>query len=136
MSVVSFSPLQWIFWYDSPRHYRGEKEIEFFKEVKTVWDETRVLEGSIGEYATIARRSGDQWFVGMINAEQPRQTKLALDFLSSNQEYDATVYYDDPELKTRTNVGIRSQEVTGKSSIEVDLIESGGAAIWIRPKSD
>jgi len=135
MAVVSFSPLQWIFWYDGPDKYNGEPEIEFFREVPTVWDETRVLEGKIGEYATIARRSGENWFIGMINANQPRQTSLPLDFLSPNRAYDATIYYDDPDVDTRTHVGIRRQAIITTSMLEVPLLRSGGAAIWIRPSS-
>lgn len=135
MAVVSFSPLQWIFWYDQPDKYRGEPEIEFFREVPTVWDETRVLEGEIGVYATIARRSGDAWFIGMINADEPRQTELALDFLNARHAYDATLYYDDPNVKTRTQVGIRRQAVTASSKLTIEMPKSGGAALWIRPKS-
>ncbi|QDU88819.1 Retaining alpha-galactosidase precursor [Pirellulimonas nuda] len=133
MAVVSFSPLQWIFWYDGPEKYTGEPEIEFFREVKTVWDETRVLEGEIGEYATIARRSGQEWFIGLINADQPRRTNLPMDFLAPDREYEATVYYDDPKVKTKTHVGVRRQRVTAESSLEVEMFKSGGAAIWIRP---
>lgn len=133
MAVVSFSPLQWIFWYDGPEKYTGEPEIEFFREVKTVWDETRVLEGEIGEFATIARRSGQQWFVGMINADQMRQTQLPLGFLAPDHTYEATLYFDDPAVNTKTHVGIRRQLVTADSSLDVNLLESGGAAIWIRP---
>ncbi|TWT30463.1 Retaining alpha-galactosidase precursor [Posidoniimonas corsicana] len=133
MAVVSFSPLQWIFWYDSPGHYRGEPEVEFFREVPTVWDETRVLEGEIGAYATIARRSGKQWFVGMINANQPRNASLPLDFLPPGAKFDATLYYDDPDAPTRTHVGLRRQQVTAGSTIDVELPVAGGAALWIRP---
>lgn len=133
MAVVSFSPLQWIFWYDVPEQYAGEPEIEFFREVKTVWDETRVLEGEIGEYATIARRNGKEWFIGMINADQPRQTSLPLEFLAPGQPYEATVYFDNPTVDTKTHVGVRRQLVTADSALQVELLESGGAAIWIRP---
>lgn len=133
MAVVSFSPLQWVFWYDTPEQYAGEPEIEFFREVKTVWDETRVLEGQIGAYATIARRSGSEWFLGLINAVHPRQASLSLDFLSAGQTYEATIYYDDPAVGTRTQVGVRRLQVTADSLLEVALLKSGGAAIWIKP---
>ena len=136
MAVVSFSPLQWIFWYDSPRVYKNEPEIEFFREVPTVWDETRVLEGRIGEYATIARRSGDGWFIGMINADKPRSTTLPMDFLLAGRAYEASIYYDDPQVETRTHVGVRREEVTSDSRLDIDLLESGGAALWIRPLDD
>ena len=55
MAVISFSPLQWIFWYDKPSAYHGEPEVEFFRHVPTVWDDTKVINGEIGKFATIAR---------------------------------------------------------------------------------
>jgi len=61
MSVIVYSPLQSIFWYDRPSAYEGEPEVEFFSHLPTVWNDTRVLMGSIGEYAVelgVAVRSG------------------------------------------------------------------------------
>ena len=50
MSVISYSPLQWILWYDKPSDYHGEPEISWFEHLPTVWDETRVPLGAIGKY--------------------------------------------------------------------------------------
>jgi alpha-glucosidase len=133
MAVVSFSPLQWLYWYDAPSKYQAEPEIEFFREIPTVWDETRVLEGEIGRYATIARRSGQAWFVGSLNADSRTELNLPLEFLDKGVEYDLTVYYDDPEVDSRTNVAVRRERVTSSSSLQAPLLKSGGAAVWIRP---
>jgi alpha-glucosidase len=131
MAVVSFSPLQWIFWYDRPAQYRGEPEVEFFRRVPTVWDETRVVDGRIRQYATIARRSSDDWFIGTINADTPRQLQIRLNFLSPGQRYVAHLYADDDAVPTATKVAINTRQVDAQTTLDVSLRPAGGLAIWI-----
>jgi alpha-glucosidase len=131
MAVVSYSPLQWIFWYDRPSMYNGEPEIEFFRQVPTVWDETKVVNGKIGQYATIARRSGDDWFVGTINSSEPRQLPVPLTFLAEGRKYTAHIYSDDDTVTTRTKVGIQTRPVDAKTTLDVPLHAGGGQALWI-----
>ncbi len=133
MAVVSYSPLQWIFWYDRPSMYAGEPEIEFFRKVPTTWDETKVINGRIGEYATIARRSGRDWFVGTINNSQARRLQVPLTFLTDGKEYEARLYLDDDTVMTRTKVGIETRRVDSKTILNVPLTAGGGQAIWITP---
>jgi alpha-glucosidase len=133
MAVVSFSPLQFIFWYDKPSDYHGEPEIEFFRHVPTVWEDTKVLAGEIGQYAAIARRSGDDWFVGAINDHELRTMKLPLKFLDPGRHYLAHVYADDNSVPTRTHVGITTRDVDSSTVLEVPLQPAGGEAVWITP---
>lgn len=72
----------------------------------------------------------------MINANEARHTTLSLDFLSRQQTYEAAVYYDDPVVETKTHVGIRRLRVTFDSSLEIERVRSGGAAIWIWPVAE
>lgn len=134
MAVVSFSPLQWIYWYDRPSMYGGEPEIEFFRQVPTVWDETKVIDGQIGQYAVIARRSGSSWYIGTINNSQPRQLKIPLNFLDEGKKYTASIYYDDQTVMTKTKVGIDRRPVDKQSEIDAPLAAGGGQAVWIRPQ--
>ncbi len=53
LPILYFSPLQFLFWYDRPSDYRGEPGLQLWKDVPTVWDETRVLQGEIGIVVTI-----------------------------------------------------------------------------------
>ncbi len=131
MAVVSFSPLQWIFWYDRPSMYNNEPEVEFFRKVPTVWDDTKVINGSISEFATIARRSGNDWFVGTINNSESRVLKIPLDFLDRNKEYMAHIYSDDDSVGTRTKVRIETCKVNSETTLDVQLKSGGGQAIWI-----
>jgi len=134
MSVVSYSPLQWIFWYDSPAMYHGEPEIEFFRHVPTVWDDTKVINGEIGKFATIARRSGGDWFVGTINDSKPRTLKVPLAFLGQDQRYTAHIYSDDDAVQTHTHVGLTTCAVDARTVLEVLLHSGGGQAVWITPR--
>ena len=135
MAVVSFSPLQFIFWYDKPSDYHGEPEIEFFRHVPTVWDDTKVINGKIGKYAAIARRSGSDWFIGVINDREPRTLKLPLRFLDRDRRYVAHLYPDSDAVKTRTHVAVATRPVDANTVLEVPLRPAGGEAIWIAPEN-
>jgi alpha-glucosidase len=147
-AVCLYSPWQFVYWYDrpprSPQEAAGaggekrligdEPELEFFAHVPTVWDDTRVIHGEIGEYAVIARRRGEQWFVGCMNGAQPRVLELPLDFLDPDAPYTAHIYYDDPAVSTRTHVGIRRTPVDASHTLDVGLPANGGQAIRLEKR--
>ena len=133
LSVIYYSPLQYMYWYDSPSDSQDEPELEFFDAISTVWDDTKVLHGEIGEYITIARRKGEDWFLGTITNNNGRNIKLSFDFLPEGRKYEAAIYFDDQSVNTRTKVGIKRIRVDAKSILDTRLIASGGQAIWIRP---
>jgi alpha-glucosidase len=136
MAVVYYSPLQYLYWYDKPSDSRDEPELAFFDRVPTVWDDTKVVHGEIGEYITVARRSGEDWFVGTMTNNDARKLHIPLDFLQAGQQYTATIYYDHPKETTRTKVGIKTLTLTNKSVIDCDLQASGGQAIWLVPMAE
>lgn len=77
MYVVYESPLQMLA--DSPsNYYREEKCMDFLSQVPVVWDETRVLKASVGEYIVVARRSGNTWFIGGMVGKKDRSSILLL----------------------------------------------------------
>jgi alpha-glucosidase len=133
MAVVSYSPLQWIFWYDRPEMFGDEPEVEFFQHVPTVWDDTKVINGEIGKYATIARRSGDDWFVGTINDSETRTLKVPLNFLTAGRQYIAHIYSDNDSVATRTQVAVETRPVDSLTTFDVPLKIAGGHAVWITP---
>lgn len=131
LAVIYYSPLQYVYWYDKPSDSRDEPELEFFDEVPTVWDDTKVIDGVPGEFITMARRSGSDWFIGTITNTDARKLSIPLTFLESGVNYTAHIYEDNPKVKTRTKVGIKRVKVTDKSVLEADLFPSGGQAIRI-----
>lgn len=134
LSVVMYSPLQTLFWYDKASDYSGEPEVEFFSKVPTVWDDTKVLSGAPGEHIVTARRSGSEWFIGAITNTESRNINATLNFLEPHTEYVARIYYDDINATTKTRVSQRDISVTNMSTLDLALQASGGAAIWIRKK--
>jgi alpha-glucosidase len=134
LAVVYYSPLQTLYWYDKPEMSKDEPELAFWDRIPTVWDETRVLDGRPGQSATVARRKGDEWFVGSITNTEARTVPLRLDFLPAGRRYEATIYADDLQADTRTHVGIRSQAVDAGTTLKLVLPASGGQALWLRPR--
>ncbi len=134
LSVIYYSPLQFVFWYDRPSDYQGEPEVEFFEHLPTVWDTTRVVLGEIGTQVAVARRNGETWFVGGITNNDGRTMTIPLTFLDAGREYLASIYTDAGErVPTRTHVGIERRSVTATSTIRAELKPSGGIAIQIVP---
>ncbi len=133
LAAVYYSPLQYMYWYDKPSSSQDEPELEFFDKVPTVWDDTKVLQGEIGQYISVARRSGNDWFVGTITNNDPRELELTFDFLPAGKKFEANLYDDDPQQTTRTKVGIKKMQVDHTTKMKVNLAASGGQAIRITP---
>lgn len=129
LPVVYYSPITFLFWYDSPALYHGEKELEFWKNIPTTWDETYPVDGKIGEYVIIARRNGNKWFVGAINGLEARKLTIPTDFLEKGKKYKMTIYRDNHKLKTRTKVETITKTIKGGDKIKIDMLASGGTAI-------
>ena len=109
-SLVFYSPLQTIFWYDNPGLYGGEPEIKWFEDLETTFDDTRVLSGYPGKGIVMARRKGDIWWgAAMANNEGGHQ-EMPLDFLEAGRRYIAEIYTDGGEkIKTRENRAQKSE---------------------------
>ncbi len=133
LSVINYSPLQFLYWYDTPEDVQDEPELVFFDELPTVWDDTKVLNGSIGEYVSIARKKDNRWFLGCITNNDARKMELPLDFLEGGKKYELTLYTDGGEkVKTRTHVAIQTKKVTSKTVLKLDMLPRGGCAMIIR----
>jgi alpha-glucosidase len=140
-AVCVYSPLQFLFWYDRPvadslkRGSEGEikevAELAWYDALPTVWDDTKVLESDMENFATIARKSGDSWFVGSLNGVNPRTINLTFDFLDKDKEYKAIIYTDDSIMNTATNVKITTMNIDHRSNLSFNIAERNGIAIHI-----
>ena len=130
MPVVYYSPITFLYWYDLPNVYKGEKELDFWKYCPTVWDESKALQGEIGEFVVQARRSGDDWFVGAMTGLQARDITInTADFLQKGKKYRVEMYNDAPMLNTRTKVASTVQTLKAGKVMKLHLQPSGGAAL-------
>ena len=133
LAAVTFSPFQFLYWYDAPT-VNDAPELDFWRQIPTVFDETKAIQGAIGQYATIARKAGQQWFVGSINAGERRTLKIPLGFLDPSRLYDAHIYADGaPDGTNRTAVSCESRQVKATDVIIADLAAHGGHAMRLTP---
>jgi alpha-glucosidase len=127
MFVVYESPFQMLC--DSPSAYAREPEVmDFLGRVPTVWDETNVLDARVGDYILLARKSGEEWYVGAMTDWAPRELEVDFGFLGAG-EYKAEVYADGMNASkyasdyTRTGTIIKAGD-----RIKIQLAPGGGWA--------
>ena len=132
-SLIYYSPLVTLFWYDKPEFAHGEPELAWFDQLKTTWDESRVLAGEPGEYIIQARRSGDEWYIGCMTNTEARTISIPTDYLPAGK-YQVTIYNDDPTVHTATHVSVKTISVKTGRPITLQLQPNGGAALAIKIK--
>jgi hypothetical protein len=136
--VTLYSPLQMAA--DLPENYEKRPDVfQFIRDVPVDWDDTRVLEASIGDHLTIARQEkGTQnWFLGSITDENPHKFQSKLDFLAPGKTYEATIYSDGKGAHWKDNpypVSIRKIVVKQGDVLNLDLAAGGGCAISFQAK--
>lgn len=148
-TVCVYSPWQYVFWYDRPAESPGAggtgssgwvlqevPEMTFFERLPTVWDETRWIDGYPGSHATVARRKGDDWFLGALNGVAAREFEVPLDFLASGQHYRMELFYDDPTVDTATKVRIDSRVIDRSHVVEMAVASRNGFAAILTPTDD
>lgn len=132
MYVVYESPIQMVS--DNPTAYKGQPSFQFIMDVPATWNETKVLNGIPGEYITIARRKGDNWFLGSMTNWNPRQLELPLDFLGAGT-YTAEIYTDSQDSdRYPKNVIIEKKTVSKGQKLNIQLSSAGGCAICFKPE--
>ena len=132
--VVLYSPV--VMAADTPENYaRYPGPFQFIRDVPTDWSDTRVLNGEIGDYATIVRkdRASDTWYLGAVGDEQPRASSVKLDFLDAGRAYTAEIYRDGPGADYRTaarhSITIEKRQVRKGDTLDIALAPGGGEAV-------
>src|ERR1700677_4622021 len=121
---------------DNPTSYKREPEsVRFITGVPTVFDETRALDGSVGEYVVIARRKGEEWYAGAMTNWSPRDLTLDLSFLPAGS-YRASVMRDGINAdRDGTDYVAETVSVTRDSKLAIHLAPGGGWVAKISPGS-
>ena len=134
--VTMYSPLQMAA--DMPDNYRRFLDaFQFIKDVAVDWDDTFILEAEPGDYVTIARKAKNEneWFVGGVTDEQPREAQISFSFLPAGKKYEATIYADGKDASWNKNpqsYTIRKMMVSSKTKLKQKLGAGGGVAISIK----
>ncbi len=132
MYVAYFAPVQMVS--DCPQAYEGQPEFQFIKDVPATWDETRVLNGAPGEFVTIARRHGNEWYLGAMTDWTARQLDIPLSFLGDGR-YTAQIYADAKDAaQIPKHVAISTKTATRSATLKLQLAPGGGCAIRFVPK--
>ena len=128
LSVVFASGLQ--HFADSPAAYAARPlAAGWLAEVPAAWDDTRLIAGRPGAAATLARRSGDRWYVGSIHAGAAGTQQVPLSFLDPGRAYVAEIVAD----AAGDALAGSSQAVSSASTLAVPYARDGGFVVRIRP---
>lgn len=135
--VVLYSPIQMAA--DLPEHYLQHREaFRFIEDVAVDWEQSRVLDGEVGDYVTIVRRDRNSrdWFLGSITDEHGRVLPVSLGFLEPGVRYRAEIYRDGEGADFRSNpfaFARETREVTSADALTLVLAPGGGQAIRFTP---
>jgi alpha-glucosidase len=131
--VILYSPIQMVA--DLPENYeKHRKPFQFIIDVPADWADTRVLNGEVGDYATIARkdRNSEDWYLGAVTDENGRKLRVKLDFLDPGRSYRAQVYRDgdDADFRSRpASIVIETRDAKQGDDWEIALAPGGGHAV-------
>lgn len=140
--VAIYSPWQFIYWYDRPEQspsrvggagsaesvIKRDAVTDFYCSIPTVWEDSRFLDGEMGEYAVVARKSSSGWYISILNAGEKRQVSLPLTFLKNESGYKATLYYQAPGKKKDV---VSIKEISLRSLITIDVEANSGCVLHL-----
>ena len=136
MYILYFAPLQMLC--DSASEYLKSPEIlKFMAETPTTWDETKVLEGKIGKYVVIARRSGEDWYIGGMCDWDGKEVDIDLSkILLPDTEYKAEIISDGANAgRVGTDFKYCVKSLTSADKLKLKMAPGGGFAVKLSPKN-
>lgn len=122
-AVLYFSPIQHFGLTPNNLDEQPEFVLDLLRAVPTVWDETVYIGGEPGDYAAVARRKGNTWYLAVTNGEQEKKT-LELD-LPMFKNAEATLIYDAKD-KTAAQ---KTVKVKSSGKLKIDVLGEGGALL-------
>jgi alpha-glucosidase len=130
--LTIYSPIQMLA--DLPENYIGHPAFKFLKDVPVNWETTKVINAKIGEYFTVVRKdiASNDWYLGSITNEKPREFVIDLTFLDPGKKYRAEIYADAKDAEFDVNpeaYEISQKEVDNSMQLTIKLAKGGGQAI-------
>jgi len=114
----------WTVMCDKPEYYLNSPARHVLQEIEAAWDETRYLAGYPGEYIVIARRKGQKWTIGAINAGAARTVTISLDFSGGN--YKSLLLCEDDKTDPRNQCTVRTVSIENEKTLTFEMAENGG----------
>jgi len=120
---------------DNPFNYLREPETtSFITGVPVTWDETKILDASVGEYIVTAKRKGEKWFIGAMGNDQKHDLKIEAGFLKPNANYQITL------IKDGINADFQAMDfkrivkpIKAGETIDIKMVKDGGFVAVIEP---
>ena len=123
---------------DSPDHYKNadgsyQPGMDFLKALPTVWDETRGLDGEVGQYIVEARRNGKNWYLAAVSNSDARQLQVPLSFLGKGA-WKVTVWQDAPDSDVNAEHLVKVEKtVRSTDTLDLKLAPAGGTVVIFSP---
>lgn len=132
--VVFDSPLAMLC--DTPSHYLADVPCtELITSIPTVFEQTHIIAGQIGEYIVTTREKDGKWYVGALTNWDEREVIINLSFLEKGKQYTAKLLADAADSSVKPEkYKISTIDVDSASEILVKLAKGGGAALIIEAK--
>jgi len=129
--IIYESPLQMLC--DNPTNYLKEPEcLSFLAKVPVTWDETKCINASISHFVTVARKKGNDWYMGSMTDLAPRSFDIPLTFLDEGQ-YSVTIFRDGINADRRAeDYASETFTVNNKSILTLKLASGGGSVCRIQ----
>jgi len=131
MYAIYDAPIQMVA--DHPTAYENDPSFDFIRSIPAAWDETRFLAGAPGEWIALARRRGNDWYLGAMTGWTPRDVEIPLSFLSA-AHYTAKTYADAADAdRFPKKVTIDSRPLARGATLKIHLAPGGGFAAQLTP---
>ncbi|MGN0033130.1 MAG: glycoside hydrolase family 97 protein [Candidatus Limimorpha sp.] len=132
LMVALYSP--WVMVADCIENYEGHPMFGFVESLNPDYDESMAIQGEIGEFIVVARRTGSTWYVAAVTNEEEREIEIPLDFIGDNS-HEAVLYldgYDADYERNPTSYVVNRRDVAKSDVLKVRLARGGGCAIVIK----
>ena len=114
----------WVVMCDKPEYFLQSPARPVLQEIESSWDETKYLAGYPGEYIVIARRKGQKWTIGAINAGAARQLTIPIDFTGA--AHKSLLLCEDDKTDPRNQCIVRTISIENEKSLTFEMAENGG----------
>jgi len=120
---------------DSPEEYLEKEDLfDCIRKMPAQFDRFKILDGKIGEYISVARQAGDNWFIGLLTNREPRNVSIDLKFLPKGENYLASIYSDTEDthyLQNKESYKVKSLKVSAGDKLNFYIAPGGGGSIYL-----
>ena len=138
LSMLYYAPTPSLYWYGTPAEIEEEErpELKFWDDMPTTWDESLCIDSSYGEYFTMARRNGDEWYLGSASAVD-RTFTFQPSYLEDGVKYLAEIYSNSADDTIQDNkIQVKKYIIDSTDSIDFYIMAAGGVSIRMAPATE